>query len=299
MILYSLPEKEDDLPPLEIEVDSPIAKSLDQKLDGCRIVNIKYFTDQCKQLAVHDVKCTMGKMHFKSEPKTGPVSCFSYFCDTCEKTMKIYSHPPDTTKEVNKMLVWGSNSIGIGYSQAQEIFSCLDLPIMSSTYFQKVEKTVGDDWQEILQKQMLEAGQAEKSLALEAEEVENGVPYITVIIDGGWAKRSYGHGFSSLSGVAVIIGKRTGKLLFLGVRNKYCSVCSSARAKDSDKPHICYKNYNGTSTGMEQDIIIEGFNRSIEDHGVQYKYVVGDGDSSVYARIIERVTYGRFVEKLV
>lgn len=29
----------------------------------------------------------------------------------------------------------------------------------------------------------------------------DGVPYITVILDGGWSKRSYGHNYNALSGV--------------------------------------------------------------------------------------------------
>lgn len=70
---------------------------------------------------------------------------------------------------------------------------------------------------------------------------------------------------------------------------------------------------------MEQDIIVEGFSKSIQQHGIIYKYLIGtflfliydfitnyyyyfhclgDGDSSVYARIVERVPYGRTVEKI-
>lgn len=49
---------------------------------------------------------------------------------------------------------------------------------------------------------------------------------------------------------------------------------------------------------MEQDIIVEGFCQSVEMHGLKYKYFVGDGDSSVYARIMEKVPYGRTVLKM-
>lgn len=49
---------------------------------------------------------------------------------------------------------------------------------------------------------------------------------------------------------------------------------------------------------MEQDIIVEGFRQSLEQHGLIYKYYIGDGDSSVYARIVEKVSYGRDVIKL-
>lgn len=49
---------------------------------------------------------------------------------------------------------------------------------------------------------------------------------------------------------------------------------------------------------MEQEIIVDGFKKRIEQHGLMYKYYIGDGDSSVYTRIIEKVPYGRAVIKL-
>ena len=37
---------------------------------------------------------------------------------------------------------------------------------------------------------------------------------------GGWSKRSHKHSYNANSVVAIIIGKATGKLLYLEVRNK-------------------------------------------------------------------------------
>lgn len=49
---------------------------------------------------------------------------------------------------------------------------------------------------------MKEAGEEEKRIALEKGHVtSDGIPYITVIGDGGWSKRSYGHGYNAASGV--------------------------------------------------------------------------------------------------
>ena len=48
---------------------------------------------------------------------------------------------------------------------------------------------------------------------------------------------------------------------------------------------------------MEQDIIVEGFSRSEQMHGLRYIGLIGDGDSSVYSKIIENVPYGRRVKK--
>lgn len=60
--------------------------------------------------------------------------------------------------------------------------------------------------------------------------VRNGTPLITVICDGSWPKRSYRNNYNSLSGAAIIVGYETKKVLFLGVRNKYCRICNRAEA---------------------------------------------------------------------
>lgn len=50
---------------------------------------------------------------------------------------------------------------------------------------------------------------------------------------------------------------------------------------------------------MEADIIVEGFKRSLEMHGLIYHKLIGDGDSSVYRRILETRPYGNLiVEKI-
>ncbi|XP_054259250.1 uncharacterized protein LOC128983994 [Macrosteles quadrilineatus] len=161
---------------------------------------------------------------------------------------------------------------------------------------EELKKLRENAWETILVHKMQRNAEEEKKIALEKGNIFQGKPYITVIGDGGWAKRSYGHGMSSKSGVDIIIGAETKKILFLGVKNKFCFTCSNSRKKRQD--HICYKNYTGPSTGMESSVIVEGFKRSEEDYGLIYKYYIGDGDSSVFARIQEGCQYGRFVQKI-
>ena len=87
-----------------------------------------------------------------------------------------------------------------------------------------------------------------------------GVPPITVVVDGGWSKRSHRHSYNANSGVGVIFGTATKKLLYIGVRNKYCVVCSSAQKHSSPLPqHMCLKNWSCSFTAMEADIIAACF----------------------------------------
>jgi len=50
---------------------------------------------------------------------------------------------------------------------------------------------------------------------------------------------------------------------------------------------------------MEADIILDGFLQSETVHGLRYKWLMGDGDSSVYSAVQQEViTYGRRIDKV-
>jgi len=167
------------------------------------------------------------------------------------------------------------------------------------------ERQIGDWWSEELQKSMIEAGREEKQLAIERGDYHEGVPAITVVVDGGWCKRTHKHSYNALSGVGIIIGKETGKILHIGIRNKYCTGCmQSEGSQDSEthlstKCHVCYKNWSDPSSTMEVDIILKGFEQAEREHGVRYLRMVGDGDSSVYPTLVENVpVWGYAIQKL-
>lgn len=48
---------------------------------------------------------------------------------------------------------------------------------------------------------------------------------------------------------------------------------------NKDPPnHVCYKNWDSTSTAMEADIIVDGFWQSIPMHNQIYNNFIGDWD---------------------
>lgn len=101
----------------------------------------------------------------------------------------------------------------------------------------------------------------------------------------------------------------------MAVRNKYCTICDRSK-KEADKSqdetevpnneetqvatdHKCTKNWTGSSTSMEADILVEGFCRSEEMYGVRYGRLIADGDSSVYSSILAKRPYSNMtVEKI-
>ena len=82
--------------------------------------------------------------------------------------------------------------------------------------------------------------------------------------------RSYGTNLSSLSGPAVIIGLYTGKVLYVGTRKKYCAKCFDDQERGQKEQHKCFKDYdmNAISTAMESEIILEGFQKSVQMYGL-------------------------------
>ena len=65
-----------------------------------------------------------------------------------------------------------------------------------------------------------------------------GVPSITVIVDVGWSKRAHKHSYNAKSGVRIIIGQLTGKLLHLGVINIVLRVQMAFQLKSTNATRI-------------------------------------------------------------
>ena len=107
-----------------------------------------------------------------------------------------------------------------------------------------------------------------------------------MIVDGGWSKHTHKHSYNAKLGIAIITGKATGKILYMGVCNKFCSICN----RHPEQPPR-FRNWNGSSAAMETDIIFEGFKKCEQQHGIRYTTFIGDGDSSVYSSLIEAVPW--------
>ena len=271
------------------------------KIDGSRIINIEKLQEYISSLTVHAAKCS-GDLLLVGEKRDGLASILSTRCTQCDHSIvlqtsrKVRGPRGYCRWECNLAAVWGQMSTGGGHSKLQETMGVLGVPVMHARHFINTERDIGEWWQKELQEVMAEAGKEEKRLAKERGDYHEGVPAITVIVDGGWSKRSHRHSYNAKSGVGIIVGQTTGKLLYIGVRNKYCTACTQGVPPDQ---HTCYKNWDMSSSKMEADIILEGFKKAEQVHGVRYKRFVGDGDSSVYPTLIDNVPgWGRYIEKL-
>ena len=107
----------------------------------------------------------------------------------------------------------------------------------------ETEWIIGKKWWDSLELSMKEAAEEKKKLAIAQGSYHEDVPAITVIVDG---KRTHKHSYNAKSGVGIIFGKQTSKILHLGVRNKFCWTCTRAQnIGESPTTHTCFKSWDG------------------------------------------------------
>ena len=91
--------------------------------------------------------------------------------------------------------------------------STLGVPTLTKKAFVATESAIDKCWWQSLEESMREAAEEEKRIAIERGSYHEGVPAITVILDAGWSKRSHKHSYNAKSGVGIIVGMETKKLL--------------------------------------------------------------------------------------
>ena len=283
------------------------------EMSGSRIIELNNLQNYVGDISKHVLICPKSsELHDNQSPikllgevkRQGLYSVVAAECQGCHKVFHLGGSSKLPVNEsfhydINVRAVWGEMSTGGGVSHLNESLATMGIPGMTQTTFTSIEDQISKWWKDIMDHEMHAAAAEEKLIAVARGSYHQGVPAITVICDGGWSKRSHKHSHSATGGVAIIIGKATGKLLHVGVRNKSCYICTAAESKKEEPDaHTCYKNWKESSQAMEADIIIEGF-KNADNYGLRYINFVGDGDSSVHARILQDVPiWGRFVQKV-
>ncbi|CAG5001813.1 unnamed protein product [Parnassius apollo] len=160
---------------------------------------------------------------------------------------------------VNHSAVSDIISIGCGRANLNELAASINLPLISKCTYHKCHDDLYNWWKTTAESSMIEAGKDEANMALEKGSVSpSGIPSISVTADGAWGKRSHKTKFTSATSVAAIISLNTGKILHVGIENKYCTMCSRAAHKNKTPPdHQCNATHTGSSASMEKSIIVE------------------------------------------
>lgn len=77
---------------------------------------------------------------------------------------------------------------------------------MSNITYQKLHDKIGENIKCVAWEAIKEATLEESKLAIENGDVfREGIPMISVVVDGAWSKRSYRSNYNALSGVVSIL----------------------------------------------------------------------------------------------
>lgn len=124
---------DEELPPLVVIVannDESGEQKEKPKISGYRIVDLGYVAEQYILMASHPTTCTYGKFELVREVKCGLTSVLVHQCKVCEREFRVPTERPGRTGTINDSAVWGSLSIGIGYSQLEELLGVMDIHII-------------------------------------------------------------------------------------------------------------------------------------------------------------------------
>nr|XP_011302989.1 PREDICTED: uncharacterized protein LOC105266494 [Fopius arisanus] len=213
----------------------------------------------------------------------------------CNVRSELLSELEDDDRlDVNRCAVAGISAIGQGHAALQEFTANVGIPCPTFKIFKEISAELDDIYVKISEEQIIQNGKEELRIAHDTGSFIDGIPACSVIVDGSWPVRSYNSGGRAESGMAVIIGAATKKILFVGYRNRYCLVCTRANNRQCPIPnHRCFVNYPGDKSilSVESDVIVQGFTQSLEQHGLIYHKLIGDGDSSVIKKVRDADPY--------
>ena len=270
-------------------------------MKGRRIVDVNYLLQSFVNLYIkHSVsKCCKVDLKATESVEKGLGTKIFFECNNCNFQRWISSEQEKNKSfPINKTSVLATVVSGTGYEGMKQLCAGMNISCMSPITYIKLRRSLIGLIEEAAKDEMKKAGEMERQIAIEKGHVINGISWIEVEGDGGYGKRSYRSGkHDSLLCVGVIIGVETKKVLSVEVRQKFCLTCFKA-TKLNRKPraHRCFKNwsYKKSSSSMETDCILKGFQKSVETHNLIYKTYIGDGDSATYKALLDNDVYGKY-----
>ena len=222
--MYILSKKEENIS----EVERNETHQHEMKLEGRRFVDLNQFIKSLQELDNHSkIGCCFKDMHVIKETRYGLSSSLAFKCKMCRTVCNVWtcsspeiekyeekqahekvntdnvdnSEKKQSYQKINTDAVNAIVNIGCGYTNLNTFLTILDVPQMSQSVYDKGHRVISEIWEKLAFTQMEEAAEIEKELAVQCGDVDKeGIPLVTVIVDGSWAKRSYRTNYSSLSG---------------------------------------------------------------------------------------------------
>lgn len=241
-----------------------------------------------------------GNVKFEKKSMRGLGFKLVIFCTKCNDDIKTINSSPlinGRAYEINRRLAATMRVLGKGLSATQLFCGLMDLPTcITQRPYDAIMENVEKAATTVAQSSMKCAAEKELSETKKQDDLELVDDGIIVSGDGTWMKR----GFSSLFGVATLIGHFTGKVIDFEVKSAYCKNCEYQKENlnnadfeiwFSEHEASCSMNHSGSAGKMEPDAILTMFQRSELLYGVKYQYYIGDGDSKTFSTISNAKPY--------
>ena len=163
-----------------------------QEVVGARVMDLKCLSEGITKTSEHGNKCR-GKCYVGGEVnREGLASVLEISCTACEDKFTIESSSKiegsegiNTRYSVNVGAVWGQMATGGGQRNFNELMASINVPGISKPTFNRIETQIGKKWEDILSVEIVKAGEEDKRLATDRKDFFQGIPSITVVIDGG------------------------------------------------------------------------------------------------------------------
>ena len=170
------------------------------------------------------VKCKTcgGDVKFLTESTRGLGFKIVVSCSSCTPT-SIPSCPyVKTAYEINQRFCFAMRLLGVGFRGAAKFCGFMDLPApVQQTTYDIIVKNIHTAASSVCEEVLKEAIKEEREEIRKYDPSSNDEE-LTVSGDGTWRKR----GFSSLFGIAALIGHFTGKVVDFIVKSSVCSACN-------------------------------------------------------------------------
>ena len=171
-------------------------------LFGNRIVDIHHVLKWALPLQYkHSKVCTAGRIVPVAEKISGFCSRIILQCTGCDAKFQHGTQPQTKKSLLDTSFVWGTVVSGSTYGQTSQLLFTMDVPVMSSQKFYKVQDQLAQHWEADAWRSMKTAGAEEYKIATDEHQLDDtGKTWTSVYVDGGWSKRSYGHSYNAASG---------------------------------------------------------------------------------------------------
>jgi len=256
--------------------------------DGYRVLDLALLIKFINMLTIHSSTCfsSIG-INFIDELRIGIACRLRFKCSGCNKEFSFESSNEltindSTHKEVNAKTVFGVVASGSGYSDLTTILGIMGVPNMSKKCFYEIQSNILDIVEIEAKNSMANYAQREKEMAIAEHRFSDmGSPSCAFVSDAGWSHRSY-NSYDALSATLPIIGMGTKKIIECQIANKFCYICNM---KGNVGNHRCFKNYVGTSQGMESEMAIRGVQYLAEQFDLHCDCAILDGDSNTFKKL--------------